>query len=33
MTLYIFHPDPARSCRQTCITYTIAVCTVENSWW
>ena len=28
-----FHPDLARSCQQTCITYTIAVCTVENSWW
>ena len=21
------------SCRQTCMTYTIAVCTVKNSWW
>jgi len=21
------------SCQQTCITYTIAVCTVKNSWW
>jgi len=21
------------SCQQTCMTYTIAVCTVENSWW
>ena len=21
------------SCHQTCIAYTIAVCTVENSWW
>jgi len=20
-------------CQQTCMTYTIAVCTVENSWW
>ena len=26
-----FHPDPARSCQQTCVTYTIAVCTVKNS--
>jgi len=24
---------PACSCQQTCITYTIAVCTVKNSWW
>jgi hypothetical protein len=23
----------ASSCQQTCITYTIAVCTVKNSWW
>jgi len=22
-----------RSCQQTCMTYTIAVCTVKNSWW
>jgi len=21
------------SCKQTCMTYTIAVCTVKNSWW
>jgi len=21
------------SCQQTCMTYTIAVCTMENSWW
>jgi len=21
------------SCHQTCMTYTIAVCTVKNSWW
>ena len=21
------------SCQQTCVTYTIAVCTVKNSWW
>jgi len=21
------------SCQQTCMTYTIAVCTVKNSWW
>jgi len=21
------------SCQLTCMTYTIAVCTVENSWW
>jgi len=20
-------------CQQTCMTYTIAVCTVQNSWW
>jgi len=20
-------------CQQTCVTYTIAVCTVKNSWW
>jgi len=24
---------PAPSCQQTCMTYTIAVCTVKNSWW
>jgi hypothetical protein len=23
----------AHSCQQTCMTYTIAVCTVKNSWW
>jgi len=23
----------ARSCQQTCMTYTTAVCTVTNSWW
>jgi len=23
----------ASSCQQTCITYTIAVCTVKNYWW
>jgi len=23
---------PLASCQQTCMTYTIAVCTVENSW-
>jgi len=28
-----FRPDPAASCQQTCMTYTIAVCTVKNSWW
>ena len=28
----MFHPDPARK-QQTCMTYTIAVCTVKNSWW
>jgi len=21
------------SCQQTCMTYTIAMCTVKNSWW
>ena len=26
-----FHPDPAHSCQQTCMTYNIAVCTVKNS--
>jgi len=26
-----FHPDPAR--KQNCMTYTIAMCTVRNSWW
>ena len=26
-----FHPDPAHSCEQTCMTYSIAVCTVKNS--
>ena len=30
-------PDPSWSCSQavskTCMTYTIAVCTVKNSWW
>jgi len=25
--------DSLASCQQTCMTYTIAVCTVENSWW
>jgi len=24
---------PLASSQQTCMTYTIAVCTVENSWW
>ena len=24
---------PLTSCQQTCMTYTIAVCTVKNSWW
>ena len=24
---------PLTGCRQTCMTYTIAVCTVKNSWW
>jgi hypothetical protein len=28
-----FPPDPARSCQQTCMTYTTAVCTLKNSWW
>jgi len=28
-----FHPDPALKLSQTCTTYTIAVCTVKNSWW
>jgi hypothetical protein len=27
--ILILHP----SCQKTCITYTIAVCTVKNSWW
>ena len=29
-----FHPDPLillTSCQQTCMTYTIAMCTVKNS--
>jgi len=25
-----FRPDPAQSCQQTCMIYTIAVCTVKN---
>jgi len=24
---------PLASCRQTCMTYTPAMCTVKNSWW
>jgi len=28
-----FRPDPARKLSATCMTYTIAVCTVKNSWW
>jgi hypothetical protein len=28
-----FHPDPACRLSATCMTYTIAVCTVKNSWW
>ena len=27
-----FRPGPARSCQQTYMGYTIAVCTVKNSW-
>ena len=34
-SLYIFHLTPIlillASCQQTCMTYTIAVCTVKNS--
>ena len=26
-------PELLVSCQQTCMTYTIAVCTVKNSWW
>jgi len=26
-------PVPSWSCSQTCMSYTIAVCTVKNSWW
>ena len=40
MKLYMFRTVPlsiirtaACSCQQTCMTYTIAVCTVKNSWW
>jgi hypothetical protein len=34
MELYDFHLDPVSdSCLQTCMTYTIAGCTVNNSWW
>jgi hypothetical protein len=29
----MFHPDPARKLSATCMMYTIAVCTVKNSWW
>jgi len=25
--------DRLRSCQKTCMTYTIAVCTLKNSWW
>jgi len=28
-----WHISLFASCRQTCMTYTIAVCTVTNSWW
>jgi hypothetical protein len=27
------HPDPAEGYLHTCMTYAIAVCTVNNSWW
>ena len=27
------HTGLQASCQQTCMTYTIAVCTVKNSWW
>jgi len=27
------HPGRALGCHQTCMTYTSAECTVENSWW
>ena len=27
----MFHPDPAHSCQQTCMTYTIAVCPVKKT--
>jgi len=38
MKLYMFRKVPLSiirfaSCQQNCMTYTIAVCTVNNSWW
>jgi len=26
-------PNQFASCQQTCLTYTITVCRVQNSWW
>ena len=33
LTVLQFRPDPARKLSANCMTYTIAVCTVKNSWW
>jgi len=30
---YRFADSLLASCQQTCMTYTIAVCTVQKSWW
>ena len=30
---YMFADNLQTSCQQTCMTYTIAVCTVKHSWW
>jgi len=30
---YRFADSLLASCQQTCMTYTIAVCMVKNSWW
>ena len=29
----VHHQELRASCQQTCMTYTIGVCTVKNSWW
>jgi len=31
--VYVIQVLLLASCQQTCMTYTIAVCTVKNSWW
>jgi len=30
---YMSYYNLLASCQQTCMTYTINVCTVQNSWW